>query len=269
MRPLGAIGESGCFAATGSQVNSEIYVALLNKTQELSISHAGTGGNVHIIDMALVSSQPAQAKTTLLIAAGGLLEVIACGVYAFVRRAFFAGADDPHLVERRFNLPIFGAIAFSGEQASWIVRLRCPQPRASSGWVHSRRAMDSVRRLVFLRKHPWKWRFRTRPFCRLHAVPRSLCFEERIRSIHRSKGFASSSMYENCTLWTLTRSRFENVFFASSLLRLLVAEPRSMAESSNPALTSTAKPRTWQPAINPDHYARNRQHRNPSTGADE
>jgi len=50
---------------------------------------------------------------------------------------------------------------------------------------------------------------------------------------------------------------------------LLVAEPRSMAESSNPALTSTANPRTWQPAINPDHYARNRQHPNPSTGADE
>ena len=109
----------------------------LNKTQDFSISHAGTGGNVHIIDMALVSSQPAQAKTTLLIAAGGLLEVIACEVYAFVRRAFFAGADDPDLVERRFNLPIFGAIAFSGEQASWIVRWHCPQRRerrmASSG----------------------------------------------------------------------------------------------------------------------------------------
>jgi G-rich domain on putative tyrosine kinase len=62
MRPLGAIGESGCFGATGKRGNSEIYVALLNKTQELSISHAGTGSNVHIIDMALVSSQLVQVQ---------------------------------------------------------------------------------------------------------------------------------------------------------------------------------------------------------------
>jgi tyrosine-protein kinase Etk/Wzc len=100
-----------------AKVNSEIYVALLNKTQELSISRAGTVGNVHIVDMALVPSQPVKPKAGLIIAAGGLLGVIAGVVFAFVRRAFFAGVDDPDLVERRFNLPIFGAIPFSAEQA--------------------------------------------------------------------------------------------------------------------------------------------------------
>lgn len=112
-----------------AKVNSEIYVALLNKTQELSISRAGTVGNVHIIDMALVPSQPVKPKAALIIAAGGLLGVIAGVVFAFVRRAFFAGVDDPDLVERRFNLPIFGAIPFSAEQAR-LDRARLDRPVA-------------------------------------------------------------------------------------------------------------------------------------------
>ncbi|KQR74509.1 protein tyrosine kinase [Burkholderia sp. Leaf177] len=112
-----------------AKVNSEIYVALLNKTQELSISRAGTVGNVHIIDMALVPSQPVKPKAALIIAAGGLLGVIAGVVFAFVRRSFFAGVDDPELVERRFNLPIFGAIPFSTEQAR-LDRVRLDRPMA-------------------------------------------------------------------------------------------------------------------------------------------
>jgi len=120
-------------------------------------------------------------KTALIISLGGLLGVIAGVVHAFVRRAFFAGADYPNLVERRFNLPIFGAIASAQSKSRLIFRLRCPQrsgrQMASSGWVRSRWAMDSVRRLVFLRKRPWQWRFRTRLFCGLHAVARGLCFQ--------------------------------------------------------------------------------------------
>jgi tyrosine-protein kinase Etk/Wzc len=112
-----------------AKVNSEIYVALLNKTQELSISRAGTVGNVHIVDMALVPSQPVKPKAALIIAAGGLLGVIAGVVFAFVRRSFFAGVDDPDLVERRFNLPIFGAIPFSAEQARQD-RVRLDRPIA-------------------------------------------------------------------------------------------------------------------------------------------
>ena len=65
----------------------------------------------------LYPRSPSIPKTALIIAASGLLGIIAGAVYAFVRRAFFAGAEDPDRVERRFNLPIFDAIAFSAEQA--------------------------------------------------------------------------------------------------------------------------------------------------------
>jgi hypothetical protein len=73
----------------------------------------------------------------------------------------------------------------------------------------------------------------------------------------------------NCTLGQLTSPRFESVFFASFLCRFGQRNdvpPRTVAksdkekiritqttnpESSNPALTPTANPRTWHPGTNP------------------
>ncbi|MGF6771215.1 tyrosine-protein kinase Etk/Wzc [Paraburkholderia sp. GAS199] len=99
-----------------AKVAEEIYVALLNKTQELSISRAGTIGNVHIIDNALLPSQPVRPKSALIISAGTLLGIVGGILFAICRRTFFTGVSDPELVERRFQLPIFGSIAFSPEQ---------------------------------------------------------------------------------------------------------------------------------------------------------
>ncbi|MFL9855340.1 polysaccharide biosynthesis tyrosine autokinase [Paraburkholderia madseniana] len=100
-----------------AKVAEEIYLALLNKTQELSISRAGTIGNVHIIDAALLPSQPVRPKSALIISAGTLLGIIGGILFAFCRHTFFTGVADPEFVERRFQLPIFGSIAFSPEQA--------------------------------------------------------------------------------------------------------------------------------------------------------
>src|SRR5476649_1424648 len=84
---------------------------------------------------------------------------------------------------------------------------------------------------------------------------------------HRAFGVPK---YGNCTLWTLTCPRFESVFFASFLCRFGQRNdvpPRTVAqsdkensqlgqttnaESSNPALTQTANPRTWQPGMDSD-----------------
>jgi tyrosine-protein kinase Etk/Wzc len=114
---LGRYWRIRLFRCNVKQVNSEIYVALLNKTEELSISRAGTGAMCISSIWRLHPRSPPKPKTALIIAAGGLLGVIAGVVFAFVRRAFFAGVDAPDLVERRFNLPISGAIVFNAAQA--------------------------------------------------------------------------------------------------------------------------------------------------------
>ncbi len=100
-----------------AKVAADIYVALLNKTQELSITKAGTVGNVHIIDAALVPSIPVAPKSGLIISAGALLGVLAGIGFAFCRHMFIAGMSDPEAIERRFQLPIFGTIALSAEQS--------------------------------------------------------------------------------------------------------------------------------------------------------
>ncbi|MDE1184673.1 polysaccharide biosynthesis tyrosine autokinase [Paraburkholderia sp.] len=100
-----------------AKVAEDIYVALLNKTQELSISRAGTVSNVHIVDDALVPSAPVRPKSALIISAGTVLGIIAGILFAFCRRTFFTGVSDPEFVERRFQMPIFGSIPFSAEQA--------------------------------------------------------------------------------------------------------------------------------------------------------
>jgi tyrosine-protein kinase Etk/Wzc len=61
--------------------------------------------------------------------------MIAGVVFAFVRRAFFAGVDDPDLVERRFNLPDFGAIAFSAAQARLDRPIALPSAKVTANGI--------------------------------------------------------------------------------------------------------------------------------------
>jgi len=63
-----------------------------------------------------VPSAPVSPKSALIVSAGAVLGLIAGVGFAVCRRMFFAGVSDPELVERRFQLPIFGAVQISAEQ---------------------------------------------------------------------------------------------------------------------------------------------------------
>ncbi|MDF7666391.1 polysaccharide biosynthesis tyrosine autokinase [Orbaceae bacterium ESL0727] len=58
------------------KANNEVYMQLLNKQQELSISQASTIGNVRIIDNALTQPKPIKPKQTLVIGIAFLLGLI-------------------------------------------------------------------------------------------------------------------------------------------------------------------------------------------------
>ncbi|QIE28547.1 hypothetical protein SBC2_66230 (plasmid) [Caballeronia sp. SBC2] len=132
---------------------------------------------------------------------------------------------------------------------------------------------------------PWQW-----------CLPESVggeacsCKDSREGGVHTFVALASSVLLGYhirlaCTLWTLTCLRFESVFFASFLCRFGQrndAPPRAVAnsdkenirltrtakaESSNPALTPTANPRTWRPGNDPDPPAPKSPPKTPSTGA--
>lgn len=58
------------------KANNEVYMQLLNKQQELSISQASTVGNVRIIDNALTQIKPVKPKKTLIVGVAFLLGLI-------------------------------------------------------------------------------------------------------------------------------------------------------------------------------------------------
>src|SRR5690625_6030000 len=51
-----------------AQVNTQLYIALLNNAQELRLAEAGTVGNVRIIDFAVLAERPIKPKKLLIVA---------------------------------------------------------------------------------------------------------------------------------------------------------------------------------------------------------
>ena len=98
------------------EVNTQLYTSLLDTAQELRVVKAGTIGNVRVIDYAVEPSYPIKPSKfrmmlmyTLL---GGFIGVAA----AFARKALHAGIEDPDLVEKAVNVPVYAVVAHSRRQ---------------------------------------------------------------------------------------------------------------------------------------------------------
>jgi tyrosine-protein kinase Etk/Wzc len=96
-----------------AKVNSEIYLSLLNKMQELSVSEAGAVGGAHTVDLATVPTRPTSPKTGPVLAGGLLLGLFAGIVSALVRERYIRGLTHPEIVERESHLPVLAAIPLS------------------------------------------------------------------------------------------------------------------------------------------------------------
>ena len=98
------------------EVNTSLYTSLLDTAQELRVVKAGTIGNVRVIDYAVKPTSPVGPNNsrTMLIALllGGFLGVAT----AFARKALHTGVEDPDLVEKQLNIPVYATIAHSKKQ---------------------------------------------------------------------------------------------------------------------------------------------------------
>ncbi|WP_323119933.1 polysaccharide biosynthesis tyrosine autokinase [Burkholderia alba] len=100
-----------------AKVAEDIYVLLLNRVQELSVQKAGTGGNIRLVDAALRPGAPVKPKKVLILSAAVILGLILGTGVVFLRRNLFHGIEDPERIERAFNLPLYGLVPLSAEQA--------------------------------------------------------------------------------------------------------------------------------------------------------
>jgi tyrosine-protein kinase Etk/Wzc len=119
--------------ARDAKVSEDIYVAMVNKSHELSVSRAGTIGNVHIIDIAVQPSTPVKPQRALIVSAAIVLGMIVGVLWVVARRYLSASVSEPEQVEDRLRLPVFGAVLFSGEQARLDRNPPMPKLLTSSG----------------------------------------------------------------------------------------------------------------------------------------
>jgi tyrosine-protein kinase Etk/Wzc len=98
------------------KVASELYLGLLNRTQELRVMRSGIVANVSVIDPPRVPYRPARPRAGLTLGLGLLLGLGGGAAVALARRAWSEGADDPGEIEAATGLPIYATVPHSAGQ---------------------------------------------------------------------------------------------------------------------------------------------------------
>jgi tyrosine-protein kinase Etk/Wzc len=113
------------------KVNTELYTTLLNNTQTLRVSKAGTVGNVRIIDYAVLPTGPIKPNKALIIAVSFILGLILGVALAFIRKSLHRGVEDPDLIEKQLNIPVYATIPHSAQQQKIDIRLKKHQQQSN------------------------------------------------------------------------------------------------------------------------------------------
>ncbi|MFT0168762.1 polysaccharide biosynthesis tyrosine autokinase [Paraburkholderia mimosarum] len=98
------------------KVNTDLYMKLLDSTQQLRVLKAGQLGNVRTVDYAVVPEEPVRPRKSLVLPlalVSGLL--IGCGI-ALARRMFNRGLETPSEIERAVDLPVHAIISHSDKE---------------------------------------------------------------------------------------------------------------------------------------------------------
>jgi tyrosine-protein kinase Etk/Wzc len=105
-----------------AKINSEIYLSLLKKIQELSVSKAGGVGGVHIVDAASIPTPPTSPKNVPILEGTLMLGLLAGAAVAFVRERYLRGLTRPEIVERTAHLPVLAVIPLSNRASVRALR---------------------------------------------------------------------------------------------------------------------------------------------------
>ena len=90
-------------------VNQEIFVALLNSQQEMSLVKAGTIGNIRILDPAATQPKPIKPRKVLIIILATLLGGVLSVGWVLLARALHRGIENPDDLED-LGLPVYASV---------------------------------------------------------------------------------------------------------------------------------------------------------------
>lgn len=118
---LPAVQQDYIRLARNVEVNNQLYVGLLNNTQQLEIAKAGTVGNVAIIDRAIPPELPTRPRKALIVAvgtmAGMFLGFLLTQVIAFMTKV----VRDPKKLEAEVGIPMLSIMPLDSEQMRRVV----------------------------------------------------------------------------------------------------------------------------------------------------
>lgn len=103
------------------ELNQQIYIQLLNKTQELNIIKAGTVGNVRILDSAQAYSAAVKPKKSLIVVLATLLGGMLSVALVLLKAALHRGVENPDEIEA-LGIPVYASIPKSNWQEKLDIR---------------------------------------------------------------------------------------------------------------------------------------------------
>lgn len=118
------------------QVDQQVYMQLMNKQQELSISKAGTVGNVRIIDEAETALRPIKPQKMLIVLLALLLGAGGGAIVVLLRAAFHRGINDIDTLEKR-GINVYATVPLSPWQVKRNREQRQLLPRSGGGACRS------------------------------------------------------------------------------------------------------------------------------------
>ena len=131
------------------EVNTALYTSLLNYAQELRVMKAGTVGNVRIIDYAVEPTWPVKPSRSRIVLFALLLGSFFGIAIAFAKKALKSGVEDPNLIERQVNIPVYASIAHSSRQDNLykVMRSKKTEPAVLALSAPNDPAIESMRNL--------------------------------------------------------------------------------------------------------------------------
>jgi tyrosine-protein kinase Etk/Wzc len=99
-----------------SKVAGELYIALLNQSQELKLAKAGTIGNIRIIDTALPVNYRVEPRARWLLLSWSGIGLVAGLAAVFLRQHLNVKLDWAEDAERKIGIPVYATIPFSSKQ---------------------------------------------------------------------------------------------------------------------------------------------------------
>lgn len=106
------------------KVSTELYTMLLNNAQTLRVAKAGTVGDARIVDYALLPDYPIKPKKQLIIGIALILGLILGIGAVFFRKLLNQGIEDPNLVEKILNVPVYATVPHSRKQQVLVNKIK-------------------------------------------------------------------------------------------------------------------------------------------------